>query len=262
MNQHAHARLRVILACLLLISAVPGGNPLYANQPKNAAPANGNNILAFPPADFYPAYLADPRRAQTAIKLTGIFDSDIDDASRSRFNHALGRRFGLARFGDESAYKAWQIDLDIGYYASFDIKSHLDNIGWDGIYGLYFSRKLSPTRFIRFGTLHDSAHLGDEYIEETGRERIRYTREELIAAMAWLPPFWTSTPSSLVACNASISVLAAFRLARRSALDAGMPSAGLVASIALLMGGYSDHCEMPSCSATLRGRSSAEASMA
>ena len=40
---------------------------------------------------------------------------------------------------------------------------------------------------MRFGTFHDSAHLGDEYVEETGRERINYTREELISGIVWLP---------------------------------------------------------------------------
>lgn len=187
MKQYPHACLRFIFTCLLFVPACLINNLLYASEGESGKQTSESQTVMFPPADFYPYYLADPRAAQTAIKLVGMFDSDIEDTSNTRFNHGLGKRFGLVRFGDESTYKAWQIDFDVGYFASFDVPDHTDNIGWDGIYGLYFSRRLSPTQFIRFGTLHDSAHLGDEYAEETGRQRIDYTREELLAGMAWLP---------------------------------------------------------------------------
>jgi hypothetical protein len=146
-----------------------------------------NQLVLIPPADFYPYYLADPRRARTSISLVRMIDNDIEETGDTRFNHSLGRRFGLLRFGDERSYEAWQLDLEVGYFTNFDVENHTDNIGWDGLYGLHLSSRLSADVFIRFGTLHDSAHLGDEYIEETGRERIDYTREELIAGIAWLP---------------------------------------------------------------------------
>lgn len=184
---YPQAILPFIFTCLVFIPACLISNLLYASEGEVDEQANGNRIVIIPPADFYPYYLADPRSAQTAIKLVGMLETDIEDTSNSRFNHGLGKRFGLFRFGDERSYKAWQIDVDVGYFANFDIREHTDNIGWDGIYGLFFSRRLSPTRFIRFGTLHDSAHLGDEYVEETGRQRIEYTREELLAGFAWLP---------------------------------------------------------------------------
>lgn len=174
-------------ACLLPILACLTGNSLHASEAGRDAPANGDRFVFAPPADYYPYYLADPRSAHTAAKLVGLIETEITDTSSSRFYHALGKRFGVLRFGDERKFDAWQVDIDVGYFANFDIKEHTDNIGWDGIYGLYFSRRLSPTRFIRFGTAHDSAHLGDEYVEDTGRKRIDYTREELLAGMAWLP---------------------------------------------------------------------------
>ena len=37
------------------------------------------------------------------------------------------------------------------------------------------------------GTKHDSAHVGDEHSERTGRQRIGYTREELVAGVSWRP---------------------------------------------------------------------------
>ena len=187
MKQYIQASFRFIFICLLLVPAYAINNLVNASEGEHDKQANENQIVIIPLANFYPYYLADPRSAQTAIKLVGISNTDIEDTSNTRFNHGLGRRFGLVRFGDEQRYKAWQLDLDVGYFASFDIEDHTDNIGWDGIYGLYLSHRLSPNTFIRFGTLHDSAHLGDEYIEETGRQRIDYTREELIAGMTWLP---------------------------------------------------------------------------
>lgn len=187
MKHYNHAIFRFIFICSLLVPAYAINNLVNASEGESNKPASENKIVIVPPADFYPYYLADTRSARTAIKLVGMFDTDIADTSNSRFNHSLGRRFGLVRFGDERTYNAWQIDLEVGYFTNFDAEDHTDNIGWDGIYGLYFSRRLSPELFIRFGTLHDSAHLGDEYVEETGRQRIDYTREELIAGMTWLP---------------------------------------------------------------------------
>jgi hypothetical protein len=41
------------------------------------------------------------------------------------------------------------------------------------------------------GTRHDSAHVGDEYAERTGRRRIGYTREELVVGVSVRPaPRW------------------------------------------------------------------------
>ena len=44
---------------------------------------------------------------------------------------------------------------------------------------------LSPSIGLRFGTQHNSSHIGDEYSELTGIKRIHYTREEAIVGIAW-----------------------------------------------------------------------------
>ena len=47
------------------------------------------------------------------------------------------------------------------------------------------------TWFAKTGLQHDSSHIGDEYAERTGRERIDYTREEWILAVSrGLPGTW------------------------------------------------------------------------
>ena len=187
MKQNIRTNFRLSFICLILVSAYVINNLVNASERESDIQANENRITIAPPADFYPLYLADPRSARTAFTLMGMFSSDIQDAGDARFNFSYGKRFGVVRFGDEPTYKAWQLDLEIGFFGYFDIQDSLDNIGWDGIFGLYFSRRLSPKKFIRFGFLHDSSHLGDEFVEETGRKRIDYTRQELITGITWLP---------------------------------------------------------------------------
>lgn len=174
---------RLVVACWLIGQA----GLIDADAVEKDDPADESQIAQAWSSDYYPYYLADPRSARTYISAVHMVDNGIEDSGDTRYNHGLGKRFHVARFGDEKSGQAWQFDLEIGYFASFDVEEHTDNIGWDGLFGLYFSRKLSPEVFVRFGTFHDSAHLGDEYIEETGRERINYTREELISGIAWLP---------------------------------------------------------------------------
>jgi hypothetical protein len=187
MKQYLTRNLRFSFICLLLLSTYGIDNPLNAADGESHDQENENKVVIAPPADFYPYFLADPRSPRTAFTLMGVFNSDINDAGGTRFNFSYGKRFGVVRFGDEKTYKAWQLDLEIGYFGQFDIEESLDIIGWDGIFSFIFSRRLSPKKFLRFGFLHDSAHLGDEFVEETGRQRIDYTRQEFISGMAWLP---------------------------------------------------------------------------
>jgi hypothetical protein len=168
---------RFVVACWLIGQA----SLIDADAAENDGPADERQIAQAWSGDYYPYYLADPRSARSYISAVHMVDNGIEDSGDTRYTHGLGKRF------DEQSDQAWQFDFDIGYFASFDVKEHTDNIGWDGLFGLYLSRKLSPEVFVRFGTFHNSAHLGDEYVEETGRERINYTREELISGIAWLP---------------------------------------------------------------------------
>jgi hypothetical protein len=56
-----------------------------------------------------------------------------------------------------------------------------------GRYGLVITTAQSRQWAFKFGLLHDSSHVGDEYMERTGRKRIGYTRHELAAGASWLP---------------------------------------------------------------------------
>ena len=139
-----------------------------------------------PAADFYPQYIADPRRPQSALLFLHPLETEIPESDGNRVGVRLGGRFALVRVHPEGdPDRGWQLDLEAGFSSHFDTAHALDNIGWDGFYGLFVSWKPRPEVGFRVGSLHDSAHVGDEYAERTGRERIGYTREELVAGVSW-----------------------------------------------------------------------------
>jgi hypothetical protein len=159
------------------------------------APAHGDRGLRvewFPDAEFYPQYTADPLRPQSALKIVAMADSEIPETGSARFALHVGGRFGLVRWHpDGQPDLGWQLDFEGGFFGQFDIGNSLDSIGWDGLFGLYLSWRPQPGLGFRVGTKHDSAHVGDEYAERTGRQRIGFTREELVVGVSVGPaPRW------------------------------------------------------------------------
>lgn len=179
-------RLSLSLGLFLLLASPPDA---AAGDDATPEAASAGLVVAWAPAaEFYPQYTADPLRPQSALKLLYLADSDIPVTSSSRFGLHLGGRFGLVRWYREGTPdRGWQLDFEGGFLAQFDVGKSLDNIGWDGLLGLFISWLPSPDLGLRLGIRHDSAHVGDEYAERTGRRRIDYTREELAAGVSWAP---------------------------------------------------------------------------
>ena len=181
----SHRRMRpwrlvpFVVACLWFVAPAPAG------AADEAAP---RRWVLFPDAEFYPQYVADPLRAQSALMLVQVTSSDIPDTGDGRFLLRLGGRFPIVRLHPEGQPdRGWQLDFEGGFFGYFDRDHSLDNIGWDGIYGLQLAWLPRPGLGLRIGTRHDSAHVGDEYAERTGRERRPYTREELVVGVSWQP---------------------------------------------------------------------------
>lgn len=145
-----------------------------------------------PAGDLYPRYIADPRRPGFTIARAYVQDSEIEDAGNSRFILRLGGRYGFIRFyreGDPD--HGFQIDVEGGFLGHFDSDNSTDNIGWDGLYGIQVAWSPGNRLAYRFGIFHDSSHVGDEYAERTGRQRINYTRQEYRAGVSWtFAPRW------------------------------------------------------------------------
>ena len=140
-----------------------------------------------PTTHIYSPYLADQRRVTFAFQALSVSKSNIPDTGAKRIGLRLGGRLELFQYAWQAKQteqtKRLQANLEVGYRGHFDHSRSQDEIGWDGNYGLLFSYRGSDMLAYRFGIYHTSSHIGDEYIERTGRQRINYTREEYLAGM-------------------------------------------------------------------------------
>lgn len=143
-------------------------------------------LQLFPKQDLFPRYIADPRRATTAIALMYLPSTTVEEAGDSRLQLKMGGRYGLFRVHPmDEPNRGFQVDFEAGFSGVFDRDDSSNNIGWDGIVGLYGSWRLSERLSFRGGLYHVSSHVGDEYIEKTGRTRIGYTRAEWLFGVSY-----------------------------------------------------------------------------
>jgi Protein of unknown function (DUF1207) len=184
-----------VVACWLLcaaatVSATAAGGP---EETGLSTASNARRVwIFFPQDDLYPQYIADPLRPQSAVMLVRSPSSGIPDSGDSRFLLRLGGRYSIARLHPVGQPdRGFQIDFEGGFFSQFDMDNSLDNIGWDGLFGLRLSYKGDGPWALSLGSRHDSAHVGDEYAQRTGRMRIEYTREEIVLGASWAPDgFW------------------------------------------------------------------------
>lgn len=147
---------------------------------------SGHTLLIFPQGALYPQYIADPHRAGFSIQYLSFSKTSIAESGASRAGLKAGGRFGLVRIHPPGQVNhGWQLSIEGGFDAQFDLDHSYDNIGWDGNYGLLLTAVPGRGLALKFGMLHISSHVGDEYAERTGRQRIGYTRHELVTGISW-----------------------------------------------------------------------------
>ena len=183
--------------CFAICLALSSSSPVHAQEGKadgNQPPSeSGREKLLFPTGHLQRPFIADPHRPGSGLLLETYTSNDIEQAGTERFYLKLGGRFGLLRWMPATpAGRLWQLSLEAGLDAQFDGSNSLDNTGWDGNYGFVITSTRPGGKWAyKTGILHTSAHLGDEWIELTGRERIGYTREEVQGAVSWqFAPKW------------------------------------------------------------------------
>jgi Protein of unknown function (DUF1207) len=152
--------------------------------PASALQGGGRHrLIAFPTGHYYLPPIADLHRAAFGVALAEVYEESIADSGSPRYFLRVGGEFGLLRWEAASASDGIQLDLIAGMDGQFDLDHSLDNIGWDGNYGLQASTRLRPALAVKLGLVHTSSHIGDELEERTGRQRIGYGRDELVAGV-------------------------------------------------------------------------------
>lgn len=140
-----------------------------------------------PGSSPYDDYLADPRAPRMRVGF-GVASKDIPDTTVGRIFLDVGTRYTVARFTPEGPEaKPISIDLEAGVFMQFDAGQALDNLGWDGRFGILAVREFGPRLAVRGGYRHFSSHIGDEYIERTGRIRLGYSRDTLALGASYKP---------------------------------------------------------------------------
>lgn len=142
-------------------------------------------LVLFPQGDLYPFNIADPHRVGFSLQVLDYTESEIPSAGDLRVYLKAGGNVGIFRVTDKNNPElGWQFNIIASFDAMFDFDNSQDNIGWDGNYGFTVTVAPNDKWLYKYGMLHTSSHLGDEYIERTGQTRLGYTREELMAGVS------------------------------------------------------------------------------
>ncbi|MFW5975560.1 MAG: DUF1207 domain-containing protein [Desulfosalsimonas sp.] len=174
--------LKPLTCCLVitLLSAWIFCLPAAAQSPSDRIELFHGLEAGLAPADqLYPVYLADPLAPTVALNSVRYTDSGIPEAGDRRYVFRIGGRLGLLRISPEAQpEQGFQLNLHGTFLGMFDRENSLDNVGWDGLYGIDVTWRGDSGTALKLGINHDSSHVGDEYAERTGRRRIEYTRQE------------------------------------------------------------------------------------
>ena len=182
-------RVLLVVACTTLFSFPPA---TAEDEKPEQDPTHKRTGTWFPPNDFYPRYFADPLRPQNALTIQWLPHTELFDTTAGRFGLRTGGTFGIYRWHPESdPSRGWQLSFEGGISAQFDMGYSWDSTGWDGFYGLTLAWKPTDKLGFRIGSQHDSSHIGDEYSDRTGIQRVKYTREDAILGVSWeIMPRW------------------------------------------------------------------------
>ena len=140
----------------------------------------------FPSGDFYRPYAADQHRTGFGIQKLHVIDGKIANTGSSRYALKAGGYFGVVRIQpSDDADVGLQLNIGGGLDGQFDLDNFEDNIGWNGHYGMILTAAPVKSLAFKLGLIHISGHVGDEFVQRTGRGRIGYTRMELASGVSW-----------------------------------------------------------------------------
>lgn len=150
------------------------------------APDSGYTTRLFPKGHLYPQYIADPYRFTVSAQYLSVSEVGIPAAGNNRLDLKVGVHLNIVRIHPvDQPDRGWQLNIVGGFNSQNDLDHSGENIGWDGKYGLMLAVRNIPDLALKFGTVHTSGHVADEYAIRTGHSTIDYTREELQAGVRW-----------------------------------------------------------------------------
>ena len=198
--------LRIAFA-LILLQGTANVRPAAAQpaddqqRPLTWTRPSGTTLTLFPPGNVYPVYIADPHRPMIGLTEMVYTKVRIEETRSPRVGLSGGGQFGILRIDPaKPGGRSWQVTIAGGLDAVFDSQNKLDAIGWEGDYGASVSTATGGPFAFKLAVQHVSSHVGDEYAERTGRERINYTREEVALGASWrFSPRWRAYGEAAVA---------------------------------------------------------------
>ena len=149
---------------------------------------NSWSLEWFPSAPVYRSYLADPLTPRSGSK----FMIPIHGPDNVKIENALGAQRTFARWTSPSGDEAIDVSMEGAVFARFDINENVDMDAADFRVGIPIGYRRG--RFsAKLNIWHLTSHLGDEFIERTGRKRIDYHKEEIAPGFSydWTDEFRT-----------------------------------------------------------------------
>ncbi len=139
---------------------------------------------AFPDGLIYRSYMAGGRESRFAAHWVHERDQGW------LWDITLGGRMGLLRFGTENDAwpEGWQLDIEGAAFPRLSLERTRDMDATDFRFGvpLTFRRGRWEGKFAYY---HLSSHLGDEFIEAFGTQRINFVRDTIVLGVAvWAFP--------------------------------------------------------------------------
>lgn len=121
-------------------------------------------------------------RPQTSLGIAKVNRSTEEFSGERRNIVMLGENFPLF----SQPFEGFSVDYQLagGVYHQFDLSQSLDGLGYDG--SIFSTTTLVFNHFsVDLSVFHLSGHLGDEYVAETKRARLEYSRNEALLALRW-----------------------------------------------------------------------------
>jgi hypothetical protein len=150
--------------------------------------AESSPTVSFPRGDVFAPLIADPKEAETYLRLVGVRSVD---GNHSEGQIGIGQNFGLYRWPGRRANEGWQVGIVGAAWSQFDMNTpSKDLLNTDFLIALPLSLRTGAFS-ARLRAYHQSSHLGDEsLLHGTAPARVDIDFEALEAVAAWDITAW------------------------------------------------------------------------